>query len=257
MLIDSEYVIETANLNVYYGELKILDNINIRIPRNVVFAIMGPSGSGKSTLLRTFNKLILLNPDARIKGVVKLFGKNIYNPGYDYTEISKVVGIVFQTPNPFPHLSIYDNVALGLKLNGIIKSRNEMERRVQEALEKVGLWDEVKGKLKMPSTELSIGQKQRLCIARTLALKPKVILMDEPTSSLDPSNTRKIEDLIMELKREATVIIVTHSPAQAYRISDYVAFLFSGRLIEVGPTKELFENPSQKLLKDFLRGGYG
>lgn len=249
---EKTYAIETENLNVYYNRFKILNSINLKVPRKTVFAIMGPSGSGKSTLLRTLNKLITLNEEAQVNGVVRIFGKNIYDPEISIIEVSRLVGMVFQTPNPFPHLSIYDNVILGPKLNRLTNGKEELSRLVKWALEKAGLWSEVKDRLKDSPSNLSIGQQQRLCIARALAMKPKILLMDEPTSNLDPKNVEKIEKLILELKKDMTIVLVTHDPAQAYRISDHIAFILSGRLIESGPTRNVLENPVKKPVKDFI-----
>ncbi|HIP58679.1 MAG TPA: phosphate ABC transporter ATP-binding protein [Archaeoglobus profundus] len=247
--------IETVDLHIYYGNNHIIRGINLEIPEKVVFAIMGPSGCGKSTLLRAFNRLLELNENARIEGDIKLFGKSIFsmNP----IEVRRMVGMVFQIPNPFPHMSIYDNVAIGLKLNKLVKSKEELDKRVKWALKKAALWDEVKDRLDDSASSLSGGQQQRLCIARAIALKPKVLLMDEPTANLDPISTRKIEELIDELKKELTVVIVTHSPAQAARVSDYVSFLYLGKIIEVGRTAEVFENPKERLTEEYLTGRMG
>ncbi len=251
----TKYAIETENLNIYYGDHHVIKDVSLSIPEKVVFAIMGPSGCGKSTMLRAFNRLLELNESAKVSGDVKIFGKSIYkmNP----IEVRRIVGMVFQHPNPFPHMSIYDNVALGLKLNKLVKSRKELDETVEWALKKAALWDEVKNKLEKPASALSGGQQQRLCIARVVAMKPKVILMDEPTSNLDPISTKKIEELIDELKKEVTIVIVTHSPAQAARVSDYVAFLYLGKLIEVGSTIDMFENPKEKLTEEYLTGRMG
>ncbi len=246
--------LETENLNIYYGENHIIKGIDLHIPEKVVFAIMGPSGCGKSTLLRAMNRLIELNDNARVEGDIRLFGKSIFkmNP----MKVRREIGMVFQHPNPFPHMSIYDNVAIGPKMNGLCKGK-ELDELVEWALKKAALWDEVKDKLKVPASELSGGQKQRLCIARALAMKPKVLLMDEPTANLDPVATEKIEDLIYELKREYTIVIVTHSPSQAARVADYVAFLYLGRLIEVGKVEQVFENPKEELTERYLTGRIG
>lgn len=247
--------IETVNLTIYYGRKCVVRNVNLKIPENVVFAIMGPSGCGKSTLLRSFNRLLELNPNARVEGDVKLYGKNVYemNP----IEVRRRVGMVFQQPNPFPHMSVFDNVALGLKLNGLVKSKKELREIVEWALKKAALWDEVKDRLRDPASALSGGQQQRLCIARALAMKPEVLLMDEPTANLDPVATEKIEDLIYELKEDYTIVIVTHSPSQAARVSDYVAFLYLGELVEVGKTEKVFEKPENELTERYLTGRIG
>lgn len=246
--------IETIALSVYYGEKQALKSVSLGIPEKVVFAIMGPSGCGKSTFLRTINRLIELQDGVKIDGDVRLRGKSIYD--MDPIELRRKVGMVFQQVNPFPHLSIYENVALGLKLNKIVR-KEELHERVVWALKKAALWDEVKDELDRPASMLSGGQQQRLCIARALALKPEVLLMDEPTANLDPIATKKIEELIYELKRDYTIVIVTHSPAQAARISDYVAFLYLGELIEVGKTEEIFERAKNELTERYLRGEIG
>ncbi len=249
------YAIKTENLHIYYGKHHVIKGVNLTIPEKVVFAIMGPSGCGKSTMLRAFNRLLELNENAKVEGDIKVFGKSIYkmNP----IEVRRTVGMVFQHPNPFPHMSIYDNVAIGLKLNKLVKSKKELNEIVEWALKKAALWDEVKDKLNKPASALSGGQQQRLCIARVVAMKPKVMLMDEPTSNLDPISTKKIEELIYELKDELTIVIVTHSPAQAARVSDYVAFLYLGELVEVGSTIDIFENPKKKLTEEYLTGRMG
>lgn len=247
--------IETVNLSIYYGQNCVIKNVSLKISEKVVFAIMGPSGCGKSTLLRSFNRLLELNPNARVEGDVRLYGRSVYdmNP----IEVRRKIGMVFQHPNPFPHMSIFYNVALGLKLNGLVKSKKELHEVVEWALKRAALWDEVKDRLHEPASALSGGQQQRLCIARALAMKPDVLLMDEPTASLDPVATEKIEDLIYELKEEYTIVIVTHSPAQAARVSNYVAFLYLGELVEVGKTERVFEKPESELTERYLTGRVG
>ncbi len=247
--------IETVNLSIYYGQNCVIKNVSLKIPEKVVFAIMGPSGCGKSTLLRSFNRLLELNPNARVEGDVRLYGRSVYdmNP----IEVRRKIGMVFQHPNPFPHMSIFDNVALGLKLNGLVKSKKELHEIVEWALKRAALWDEVKDRLHEPASALSGGQQQRLCIARALAMKPEVLLMDEPTANLDPVATEKIEDLIYELKEDYTIVIVTHSPAQAARVSNYVAFLYLGELVEVGKTERVFEKPESELTERYLTGRVG
>ena len=247
--------LETVNLRVWYDNKEVLKGVSLKIPENVCFAIMGPSGCGKSTFLRTLNRIIELNENARVKGDVLLFGKSVFK--MDVVEVRRQIGMVFQIPNPFPHMSIYDNVALGVKFNRLARSKRELDEIVEWALKKSALWDEVKDRLKERASSLSGGQMQRLCIARALAMKPKVLLMDEPTANLDPVSANKIEELIDELKRELTIVIVTHSPAQASRVSDYVAFLYMGELIEVGRTEEVFENPKNELTERYLTGRMG
>lgn len=247
--------IETINLRIWYGDNEVIRGVNLVIPEKVCFAITGPSGCGKSTLLRSFNRLLELNEIARIEGDVKLFGKSVYD--MDPVEVRRRVGMVFQIPNPFPHMSIYDNVALGVKYNKLVKSKKELDKVVEWALKKSALWDEVKDRLKDKASQLSGGQMQRLCIARALALKPDVLLMDEPTANLDPVSASKVEELIHELKKDLTIVIVTHSPAQASRVSDYVSFLYMGKLIEVGRTEEVFENPKNELTEKYLTGRMG
>jgi len=245
--------IEIRNLNIYYGKNHVIKSVNLNIPEKVVFAIMGPSGCGKSTLLRAINRLLELQNDVRIEGDIKLHGESVFsmNP----IDVRRRIGMVFQHVNPFPHLTIYENVAIGLKLNGFDKSK--LKEMVRWALERATLWEEVKDRLDDFPANLSGGQQQRLCIARAIALKPEVLLMDEPTANLDPIATEKIEDLIYELKKEYTVVIVTHSPSQAARISDYVAFLYMGELIEVGETERVFEKPRKELTERYLTGGIG
>jgi len=247
--------IETVNLTIHYGQKCVIKNVNLKIPENVVFAIMGPSGCGKSTLLRSFNRLLELNPNAKVEGDVRLYGRSVYdmNP----IEVRRKIGMVFQLPNPFPHMSVFDNVALGLKLNSLVKSKEELREIVEWALKKAALWDEMKDRVREPASALSGGQQQRLCIARALAMKPEVLLMDEPTANLDPVATEKIEDLIYELKEDYTIIIVTHSPSQAARVSDYVAFLYLGELVEVGKTERVFEKPENGLTERYLTGRIG
>ena len=247
--------IETENLHIHYGNNHVIKGISLKIPKNVVFAIMGPSGCGKSTLLRAINRLIELNENAKVEGDIKLFGKSVFE--MDPIQVRRQIGMVFQHPNPFPHMSIYRNVALGVSLNNLVKSRKELTEIVEWALKKAALWDEVRDRLNDLASSLSGGQQQRLCIARALAMKPKVLLMDEPTANLDPVATEKIEDLIYELKRDYTIIIVTHSPSQAARVADYVAFLYLGKLVEVGRVEQVFENPKEELTERYLTGRIG
>lgn len=247
--------IETINLHIYYGDTHAIKDVSLKIPEKGIFAIMGPSGCGKSTLLRAFNRLLELNANTRVEGDIKFFDKSIFK--MNAIEIRRQIGMVFQQVNPFPHMSVFDNVSLGLRLNKLYESKKEIDERVEWSLRKAALYDEISDRLKAPATALSGGQQQRLCIARALALKPQVLLMDEPTANLDPISTDRIEDLIYELKRDYTIIMVTHSPPQAARVSDKVAFLYLGELIEVGNTEEMFEAPQEELTENFLRGRIG
>ena len=227
---------------------RILDCINLNIPYNTIFAIMGPSGSGKSTLLRVINRLIDLIPDVNIDGHVTVLGREIFNE--DPYIMRRDIGIVFQTPNPFPHLNIYDNVALGAKINGIAKNKKELNKIVEWALKKAMLWEEVKDRLNDYPSKLSGGQKQRLCLSRAIATKPKILLLDEPTANIDPANTRKIEESLVSLKKEMTIILVSHSKEQVMRISDYIAFLYMGKIVGVGRKNHIASE--NKLIETFL-----
>lgn len=251
------WAVEVSGLNVWYGDHHVLKNIELKVPKNTIFAIMGPSGCGKSTLLRAINRLLDLNPSARVRGYVRVNGVDIYGEGVDPTWARRQSGMVFQVPNPFPHLSIYENVALGPRLNKLVKNSKELDELVEWALRKAYLWDEVKNVLRKPASALSGGQQQRLCIARALALKPKVILMDEPTANLDPVAAAKIEELMLELREDYTVVIVTHNPQQAARVSDYVAFLYMGEVIEVGETSSVFMRPQHELTEKYVVGKMG
>jgi len=244
--------VEAECLTVHLRGRKILDCVSFNAPRNSVFTIMGPSGSGKSTLLRAINRLIDLVPYARVEGRVRVFGEDVYSS--DPYVIRRSIGMVFQEPNPFPHLSIYDNVAIGARLNRIARSREELDKIVEWALRKAMLWDEVKDRLHDPPSKLSGGQKQRLCLARALAVKPKLLLLDEPTANIDPSNTRRIEESLRSLKEEVSIILVTHSPSQAARVSDYIAFLYMGRIVEWGSASKMLESPENSLTERFLKG---
>lgn len=239
--------VKVRNLSVWYGSQKALDSVSLTVPEGSVYAVLGPSGCGKSTLLRAINKLVLLREGARVEGRVEVFGVDVYGDSRADEALARV-GMVFQTPNPFPHLSIYDNVAIGPRLRGAAKGR-ELDELVRYALEKAGLWEEVKGRLRKPASELSGGQQQRLCIARALALKPKLLLMDEPTANLDPLNAAKIEELVRELSREVTVIIVTHDAEQARRLATRGAILFMGRVVAEGPLSRVLSMPYGKLLQ--------
>lgn len=249
--------VETKDLHVYYGNNHVIKGVSLEIPEKRIFALMGPSGCGKSTFLRTLNRIIELREEARVEGEVRVYGKNIYSKDVDPIEIRKNVGMVFQEPNPFPHLTIYDNVALGVKLNKLVSSKEELDKRVEWALKKASLWDEVSDRLEDYPSNLSGGQRQRLVIARALAMKPRIILMDEPTANIDPVGTARVEELLFELKKDYTIILVTHSPHQAARVSDYVGFLYLGELIETGPTRKVFENPEHELTEKYVTGVLG
>jgi phosphate transport system ATP-binding protein len=245
-----------SDLNAYFGNVQALKNINISIKEKVVTAIIGPSGCGKSTFIRCINRLHEVVPNAKVSGKILLDGKDIYSADVDPMDIRRKVGMVFQKPNPFPALSIYDNVASGLKLNGITK-RDHLDEIVEKTLKMAALWEEVKDKLNSSGISLSGGQQQRLCIARALAVKPEVILFDEPASALDPISTAKIEELILDLKKNYTIVIVTHNMQQAARISDYTGFFFLGELIEFDNTSKIFTNPQNKRTEDYVTGRFG
>ncbi len=244
------------HLNFFYGDTKVLHDITIDFPEKRVTALIGPSGCGKSTLLRTLNRMNDTMAETRVEGRVLLDGEDIYAPRVDVVRLRQRVGMVFQKSNPFPK-TVFDNVAYGLRINGLVRSRSELEARVEESLRRAALWDEVKDRLHESALMLSGGQQQRLCIARALAVRPEVLLMDEPASALDPIATQKIEELIYELKKAYTIIIVTHNMQQAARISDITGFLWMGRLIEVGPTVKIFTNPEEKMTEDYITGRFG
>ncbi len=248
--------VRTEDLNAWYGNNQVLRKLNVEAREHSVTAIIGPSGCGKSTLIRCLNRMHELVPRARTSGRVILDGSDIYAKGVDPVTIRRRVGMVFQKPNPFPTMSVYDNVAAGLKLNGE-RNHEVLDRAVQRSLELAFLWDEVKGDLDKSGASLSGGQQQRLCIARALAVEPEVILMDEPCSALDPIATAKIEELIASIKENYTVVIVTHNMQQAARVSDFTAFLYLGQLIEYGETTSLFENPVEELTERYLTGKFG
>ncbi len=255
---NNQTAIQAHNLNVYYGGFRAIKNINLKVASRQITALIGPSGCGKSTLLRSFNRMNDLVPSARIKGKVLYHETNIYAPNVDPVEIRRRIGMVFQKPNPFPK-SIYDNVAWGAKINGY---KGDMDELVEASLRQAALWDEVKDKLNQSGFSLSGGQQQRLCIARTLAVKPDIILMDEPTSALDPVATLKIEELLQILKRDYTIIIVTHNMQQAARASDFTAFLNmdtdrAGYLVEFNKTEDLFTNPQNELTEQYITGRFG
>jgi len=246
--------IVVRDLNAWYNEFQALKNINMAIKERRITAILGPSGCGKSTFIRCLNRLHELRSDAKVEGEILLDGRSVFE--MDPVEVRRRIGMVFQRPNPFPTMSIYDNVAIGLRLNGL-RDRKTIDRIVKESLKRVALWDEVRDKLSMPGTSLSGGQQQRLCIARAIATNPEVILFDEPTSALDPISAVKIEDLLIDLRENYTVVIVTHNIQQAGRVSDYVAFFWMGELIEFGKTAEVFENPREELTEAYLTGRVG
>jgi phosphate transport system ATP-binding protein len=248
--------IQSIRLNAWFGTKQALKDINLSVKDNLVTAIIGPSGCGKSTLIRCFNRMHELVPGSKLSGQVLLDGKNIYDDEIDPVLIRRRVGMVFQKPNPFPTMSIYDNVAAGLRLTGV-KKEASLDEIVKGSLEQATLWNEVKDDLKKPGTSISGGQQQRLCIARAIALQPEVILMDEPCSALDPIATAKIEELIVSLKRNYTVVIVTHNMQQAARVSDFTAFLYLGELVEYGRTKDIFENPKHELTEKYITGAFG
>ncbi|SMC09756.1 phosphate ABC transporter ATP-binding protein PstB [Nitratiruptor tergarcus] len=249
--------LEVKNFSFYYaGSDKLaLKNINMPIAKKRVTALIGPSGCGKSTLLRSFNRIHDLYPGNRYEGEILFEGRNILDKKIDLIHLRTQIGMIFQKPTPFP-MSIFDNVTYGLKLQGI-KNKNELAGRVEEALKGAALWNEVKDRLKEDAMALSGGQQQRLCIARAVAVKPKVLLFDEPTSALDPISTQAIEELVIELKEQMTILIVTHNMQQAARISDYTAFMYLGELIELGATEEFFINPREKLSEDYITGKFG
>ena len=247
-------IIETRNLNLYYGEKQALQNINISINKNEVTALIGPSGCGKSTFLRTINRMNDLIDIVKIDGEVLFEGKDIYKD-YDEIHLRKRIGMVFQRPNPFP-MSIYNNIAYGPKIHGIT-NKKQLDEIVEKSLKGAALWDETKDRLKESALGMSGGQQQRLCIARTLAVSPEVILMDEPTSALDPISTSKMEELMDELKKKYTVIIVTHNMQQAGRIADKTAFFLNGEVIEFGKTEDIFYNPKDKRTEDYITGRFG
>ncbi len=243
------------DLNFYYGDFHAVKNINLKIPDKMVTAFIGPSGCGKSTLLRTFNRMFELYPKHRVTGELMLNGENVFEPGLDVNKLRSKVGMVFQKPTPFP-MSIFDNVAFGVKLYEELSFTN-LSRRVEWALKKAGLWKEVKDKLKQSGLSLSGGQQQRLCIARAIAVRPEVLLLDEPTSALDPRSTAHIEELLAELKKDYSVVIVTHNMQQAARSSDFTAFMYNGELIEFNETKKMFTSPDKKLTEEYITGHFG
>ena len=248
-------ILEVRDLSFYYGTFRGLTNITLNIAKNLVTAFIGPSGCGKSTVLRTFNRMYDLYPGQRAEGVINFHGKNLLDKKQDVNLVRAKIGMVFQKPTPFP-MTIYENIAFGVRLYDRI-SRSEMDDRVEWALKKAALWNEVKDKLQQNGLSLSGGQQQRLCIARTIAVKPEIVLLDEPTSALDPISTAKIEELINELKSEYSIVIVTHNMQQAARISDFTAFMYLGELIEFSNTSTLFMNPAVKQTEDYITGRFG
>jgi phosphate transport system ATP-binding protein len=248
--------IDVQRLNFYYGQKRALEDITIGIPAKLVTAFIGPSGCGKSTFLRTLNRMNDIIPGTRVDGKVLIDGDDIYASGTDVVKLRRRVGMVFQKSNPFPK-SIFENVAYGLRLNGMASSRADLHARVEDSLRSAAIWDEVKDRLHDSALALSGGQQQRLCIARALAIKPEIVLMDEPASALDPIATQRIEELIYQLKTQYTIVIVTHNMQQAARVSDRTAFFWLGRLIEEGPTDRIFTNPHEKLTEDYVTGRFG
>jgi len=250
------YKLTIRDLFAWFGMKQALKNINLNIKPHIVTAIIGPSGCGKTTLIRCINRMHEMTPNAKAKGSVILDGLDIYDKAVDPVAIKRRIGMVFQKPNPFPTMSIYDNVAAGLKLNGI-RDKKLIDEVVRESLEGAALWEEVKSELTKPGIGLSGGQQQRLCIARALAMQPEILLMDEPTSALVPIASSKIEDLVHTLKKDLTIITVTHNMQQAARVSDYTAFMYLGELVEYGPTKQIFENPQNEMTERYISGKFG
>ena len=247
--------IQVKELNVEYGGHFALKNVSVEIPKGQITAIMGPSGCGKTTLLKSMNRLLEVHDGARITGQVLIDEVNIYDPAVDVTDIRKKTGLLAQRPYPLP-MSIYDNVAYGMKIHGL-KKGHELDRAVQQYLEMAGLWDEVKDRLKSPATRLSIGQQQRLCLARGLAVEPEILLGDEPTSALDPISAQHIEGKLHELKAQYTIVLVTHTLRQAKRLADYVIFMYLGEVVEQGPAREVFDHPREERTKAFIGGAIG
>ena len=248
-------IMTAKDLNLWYDKTQALKNVNIRIPENSITAFIGPSGCGKSTFLKTLNRMNDLIPTVKITGEVCYNGQNIYDGSVDVNELRREIGMVFQKPNPFP-MSIYDNIAYGPRTHGI-KSKVKLDEIVEQSLRDAAIWDEVKDRLKKNALGMSGGQQQRLCIARALAVKPKILLMDEPTSALDPISTSRIEELAIELKKNYTIVVVTHNMQQAVRISDNTAFFLMGELIEYGETEKLFSQPVDKRTEDYITGRFG
>ncbi len=250
---DGQPALAAEGVSIFYGSKRAVDDVSLSVPSNRVVALIGPSGCGKSTLLRCFNRMNDLIPTARVDGTVRFHGQDLYGEEVDPVEVRRRIGMVFQKPNPFPK-SIYDNVAFGPRVNGF---RGDLGELVEESLRQAALWDEVSDRLHDSAYALSGGQQQRLCIARTLAVRPEIVLMDEPASALDPLATQRIEELIYELKKEYTIVIVTHNMQQAARISDYTAFLYMGSLVEYGPTETIFTNPREERTEAYVTGRFG
>jgi phosphate transport system ATP-binding protein len=248
--------IAVDHLNFYYGTKRALEDISIEIDKNVVTAFIGPSGCGKSTFLRTLNRMNDIIAGTRVEGRVLIDGRDVYGPGVDVVTLRRRVGMVFQKSNPFPK-SIFENVAYGIRINGLASNRADLHERVEESLKAAAIWDEVKDRLHDSALALSGGQQQRLCIARALAVRPDILLMDEPASALDPIATQRIEELIYHLKTRYTIVIVTHNMQQAARVSDRTAFFWLGQLVEYGPTDRIFTNPAEKLTEDYVTGRFG
>jgi phosphate transport system ATP-binding protein len=253
---DHAVCIDVEALNFYYGPKRALEDITIQIQKHLVTAFIGPSGCGKSTFLRTLNRMNDIIPGTRVEGRVTIEGEEIYGGRMDVVALRRRVGMVFQKSNPFPK-SIFENVAYGVRINGLARSRGELQERVEESLQAAAIWDEVKDRLHDSALALSGGQQQRLCIARALAIRPEILLMDEPASALDPIATQRIEELIYQLKSRYTIVIVTHNMQQAARVSDRTAFFWLGRLVEYGPTDRIFTNPAEKLTEDYVTGRFG
>lgn len=253
---EQAYKVSIKKLEAWFGTKQAVKDVSLDVKENTITAIIGPSGCGKTTLIRCLNRMHEMTPSSRSTGQVIIDGIDIYDRNIDPVIIKRRIGMVFQKPNPFPTMSIYDNVAAGLKLNGV-KDRQLIDEIVKESLQGAGLWEEVKNELDKPGMGLSGGQQQRLCIARALAMQPEVLLMDEPTSALDPMASSKIEELVHDLEQELTIIIVTHNMQQAARVSDYTAFMYLGELVEYGPTKKIFENPEKELTERYISGKFG
>jgi phosphate transport system ATP-binding protein len=254
--------LEADRVSAWFGQRKVLDRVSLDMPAGHVTALIGPSGCGKSTFLRILNRMHELVPGAALAGEVRLDGQDIYDPQRRFTDARKAIGMVFQKPNPFPAMSIYDNVLAGLKLTGEKKAKEERDALVEESLGRAGLWVEVRDRLKQPGGALSGGQQQRLCIARSLAVRPRVLLMDEPCSALDPTSTRVVEDTIQQIASDVTIVIVTHNMQQAHRVSDQCAFFLAahgtpGVIVEHGPTEAIFDNPQDQRTSDYVNGRFG